>query len=131
MNGWVRQGQYVEDMLTATAVETYGNLGRPDGSGPLVFLNACQVGRAGYSLTGLGGFARAFLNIKAGAFVGTLWSIGDTSALTFAETFYEKLMAGKTIAETTIAARQAAKNAEDVTWLSYVVYGHPSGRVST
>lgn len=80
MKGAVRQGEYVKDMLTAGAVETYGDLARPDGSGPLVFLNACQVGRAGYSLTGLGRFARAFLSIKAGGFVGTLWSIGDTSA---------------------------------------------------
>jgi hypothetical protein len=130
MKGELREGEYIEDMLTATSVETYGDLQRDDGSGPLVFLNACQVGRAGYSLTGVGGFARAFLTIKAGVFVGTLWSIGDLSAMTFAETFYKELMAGKTVSETAIAAREAAKNAEDVTWLAYVVYGHPHAKVS-
>jgi hypothetical protein len=50
--------------------------------------------------------------------------------MTFAETFYKELMAGKTVSETAIAAREAAKNAEDVTWLAYVVYGHPHAKVS-
>ena len=41
----------------------------------IVLLNACQIGRTGYALTGVSRFAQAFLNGGAGAFVGTLWSV--------------------------------------------------------
>jgi CHAT domain-containing protein len=88
-------------------------------------LNACQVARQGWHLTSAGGFADAFLRAGAGGFVGTLWAVGDAPARTFTETFYHALMAGKTFAESAIAARQAARDAGDATWLAYAVYGHP------
>ena len=49
----------------------------------MVVLNACQVGRTGYQSTSIGGFAEAFLKGGAGAFVGTLWSVGDQPPSTF------------------------------------------------
>jgi len=88
-------------------------------------LNACQAGRAGYKLSGIGGFARAFLTGKAGVFVGALWSVGDQPARTFTEHFYERLLAGDRLAEATIAARGVAREAGEATWLAYVIYGHP------
>jgi hypothetical protein len=47
---------------------------------PIIVSNVCQAGRAGYKLTGIGGFALAFLKSGTGAFTGTLWSLFDGPA---------------------------------------------------
>jgi len=86
---------------------------------------ADRARRAGYKLTGIGGFSQAFLRKGAGAFVGTLWSVSDAPARTFTETFYRRLLAGDTVAEAAIKARAAARKDGDSTWLAYVVYAHP------
>ena len=95
----------------------------------MVFLNACQVGRQGYSLTGTGGFARAFVNSGAGAFISTHWSVGDMPAFDFSETLYKKLLDGKNMMVAVAAARKAAKNQKELSWLSYVVYADPYARL--
>ncbi|WP_165069612.1 DUF7379 domain-containing protein [Paludisphaera rhizosphaerae] len=128
MEGRVEGGKYVLDKLTATTVESHANLGS-DGRAPIVVLNACQAGRAGYKLTGVGGFAQAFLRRGAGAFVGTLWSVGDSPARTFTESFYTHLKQGAMISEAAVAAREEARKAGDATWLAYVVYGHPHAKL--
>ncbi len=128
MEGRVEAAGYIRDPLSATTVEGHANL-KSDGTGPIIVLNACQAGRAGYKLTGVGGFARAFLRRGAGAFVGTLWSVGDNPARTFTEEFYRQLKQGRTVAEAAIAGREAARAAGDATWLAYVVYGHPHARL--
>ena len=38
---------------------------------PLVFLNACQVGRSAMSLTNIGGWAAQFLRANASVFIGS------------------------------------------------------------
>lgn len=101
----------------------------PEGNRPLVILNACQVGRVGWQLTSVGGFAEAFLRAGAGAFVGALWSVGDKPARTFTEGLYAALLAGRSIAEAACAGREAAQTAGEATWLAYVVYGHPLATV--
>jgi hypothetical protein len=127
----VRQqdGRWVPVPLTATLVEQFANLREGKGNRPLVFLNACQVGRGGYQLTKVGGFAQAFLKGGAGVFVSTLWSVVDEPARKFTEEFYTALLAGKTIAEAATFARQSTHAAGDPTWLAYVVYGRPDGRL--
>jgi len=80
----------------------------------------------GYKLTGIGGFARAFLRRGAGAFIGTLWSVGDSPAREFTEEFYLRLKSGNMIAE----AAGKARTEGDATWLVYVVYGHPHAKLS-
>ena len=55
----------------------------PDGNRAVIVLDACQVGRLGFKLTGIDGFAQAFLKRGAGAFVGTLWPVVDHLARTF------------------------------------------------
>ena len=50
---------------------------------PIVLLNACQIGRTGYALTGISGFAQAFLKGGVGAFIGSLWAVGDRPARVF------------------------------------------------
>jgi hypothetical protein len=96
---------------------------------PIVFLNACQVGVRGRLMTGTGGLADAFLRQGAGVVVGSLWSIADEEALTFATAFYEALTGGATLIQATAAARSAAAALHEPTWLSYTVYGHPYARL--
>jgi hypothetical protein len=99
------------------------NLGR---SGPLVFMNACQIGRTGMSLTGMGGWARQFLGVGAAGFVGAMWNVHDNPARDFARALYTHLLAGETIGAATLLARQEIKRYQDATWLAYTVFGHPS-----
>lgn len=101
------------------------------GDRPVVVLNACGAGAAGYALTGLGGFASAFLQAGAGAFVGPLWSVGDDVARAFIQSFYAGLLAGEPVARATAAARRAARESGDPAWLAYAVYAHPGARVAT
>jgi hypothetical protein len=130
LQGRMEDGQYIEAPFTTTTVNNRADLTAADGSRPLVVLNACQAGRLGYALTGIGGFAQAFLNGGAGAFVGTQWSVGDAPARVFTETFYRKLLDGATVAESTIASRERARADGDATWLAYAVYAHPHARLT-
>jgi CHAT domain-containing protein len=130
LEGRIEGAHYIPEYLNALTVEYNARLRNLDGNRPLVFLNACQAGRAGYRLTGLGGFAQAFLSAGAGLFAGTLWSVGDQPASAFAKSFYKLLKKGAELSEATIKAREEARKAGDASWLCYVVYGHPSAVVS-
>ncbi|WP_031364652.1 DUF7379 domain-containing protein [Caballeronia sordidicola] len=125
---------WYKESLDATVVDRFANFRSLDGNRPLVIVNACETGRLGYSLTKLGGFATAFLGPRlgtgdsrgrAGAFVGTLWSVDDKYASTFVEKLYAELSAGRTMAQASRAARQGAREAGDGTWLAYTVYAYP------
>ena len=102
----------------------------PDAAGgPLVFLNACDVGRLPAGDIGLGGFPEAFLRGGAGAFVGCSWSVGDEPASRFVEAFYDALLAGRTISAATREARATARAEGDLSDLAYTVYAHPDARI--
>ncbi|MGN6753503.1 MAG: DUF7379 domain-containing protein [Intrasporangium sp.] len=122
--GRKRGNAVVPQYLSATTVSENGRWAAA-GSGPMVVLNACQVGRGGEQLSTLGGFAKAFLDAGASAFVSSLWSVGDQPARTFVETFYEELLSGTPVALATVRARERARQAGDATWLAYVVYARP------
>jgi hypothetical protein len=104
------------------------NVGRP---APLIFLNACQVGQGGMSLTGLGGWAQQFLEVGASGFVGAMWNVHDNPARDFAKAFYMRLLEGDTIGAAALSAREEIKRYQDATWLAYTVYGHPSAAVAS
>jgi CHAT domain-containing protein len=97
---------------------------------PLVFLNACQVGRGGMSLTGIGGWARRFLDAGAGAFIGTYWSVYDTPAFDFAKEFYRALLNGRGIGQAAMEARLAIRDRGDPTWLSYTIFADPTATLA-
>jgi hypothetical protein len=118
-------GALVSDYLSSTTVAENAKLGNRSGAGPLVVLNACQVGRSGVQLSSLGGFARAFLEAGASAFVSCLWSVNQTPARIFVETFYGRLLDGDTVATAALTAREAARRSGDATWLAYVIYARP------
>lgn len=130
LEGRVEAAKFIPTWLDASTVEAFASLREEDGTQPIVFLNACKAGRAGYKLTGIGGFAQAFLRAGAGAFVGTLWSVGDEPAFSFGQVFYEALLSGQRVPVATTAAREAARRAGDATWLAYVVYAHPHARLT-
>lgn len=95
---------------------------------PLVFFNACRsAGQIDWFSTGLG-WAPQFLQAGAGAFVGTLWPVRSDSALLFAESFYECLVAeGQSLGQASLNARRAIRDQSgDPTWLAYAVYGSPA-----
>ena len=91
------EGRYKREPLRVSIVARFLQCDRT--GGPLVFLNACQAGRLGHQLTSLGGFATAFLDNGAGAFISSLWSVGDVPAATFASTFYAALLDGATMSQ--------------------------------
>jgi CHAT domain-containing protein len=103
------------------------NLGKAH---PLVFLNACQIGQSGMSLTGMGGWAIRFLKAGAGGFLGAYWSVYDEPALNFAKSFYARLMAGDAVGKAAHEARLASRASGDPTWLAYTVFADPLGTVA-
>ncbi len=129
LEGRVEGANYVTEKFRASVIENLSGLVGEDGVHPIVVLNACQAGRAGYKMTNIGGFSRAFLGKGAGMFIAALWSVGDAPARNFTEKLYERLLANDTLAEATIAARKTAKTAREATWLAYTVYGNPYARL--
>ncbi|KVH72215.1 hypothetical protein WJ41_13870 [Burkholderia ubonensis] len=95
---------------------------------PLVFLNACETGRAGAILTAWGGWPEIFMRAGAGAFVGTAWAVREKPASAFALAFYDALLDGRLLHEAASAARVAAKAAGDASWLAFKIYGHPRAK---
>jgi len=111
------------DLDTFRTFATWRQADRP--AGPLLFLNACEVGQA----SGVYGFVRgwgpAALEQGAAGFVGGLWSLGDVGAAGFAHRFYDAALAGEGVAEAVRRARAAWLETADPTYLAYVFYGHP------
>lgn len=127
LEGRIEGNQCIRDYLSVTTV---GQFSRLASRRPIVVLNACQIGREGHTLTGISGFAEAFLRGGAGAFVGPLWSVGDYPAKIFTETLYQELVEEQRLSEAVNLAREAAMQAGKSTWLAYAVYGHPNLRVN-
>lgn len=127
-----RRGRTVrQQYLSATDVSENLDWTGPDRIGPLVVLNACQTGRSGELFTTVGGFAKAFLDAGASAFVSCLWSVQEEPARLFVQTFYEELLRGTPMSRASALARAAARDADDPTWLAYVVYARPDAVLET
>jgi hypothetical protein len=128
-----RSGLELEERAKLRPDDLSGSVRRLGRSQPLVFLNACQVGRSAMSLTDVGGFAGKFLKAGAGAFVGAHWSIDDEIAYEFAQAFYDRLLDGEAIGPATQASRLAVKEKHegDPTWLAYIVFADPFAQVGT
>lgn len=99
---------------------------------PLVFINACGSDQRTPVYTRLGGWADAFLNAGAGAFIGSLWEVRDSSSEAFAVEFYTAVTEGKTVGEAIAAARAKLRRSDpsDPTWLAYTLWGDPAAKVS-
>ncbi|MGO4596612.1 DUF7379 domain-containing protein [Terrabacter sp. 2RAF25] len=127
-----RRGATVhEQYLSSNDVKQNADWTDPQVAGPLVVLNACQTGRSGELLTTVGGFAKAFLDAGASAFVSCLWSVREEPARVFVETLYDELLKGTQMSRASAVAREAARDAGDPTWLAYVVYARPDAVLET
>lgn len=115
----------LEDDARWTPRNLSGDVRRLGEPSPLVFLNSCHSSRTDRSLTGIGGWAEAFIEAGAGAFLGAYWSIDDDRAWRFCRSFYRSFLAGTPIAEAVRRARLAIREPDDSTWLAYTVYAHP------
>ncbi len=123
---WLQdQRPLTPDTFVGPAIEDYIRARRPG----FVF-NACHAGREGWTMTQLGGWSNRLISTGAGLFLGPLWTVNDHAALTFAQTLYQQLIGGATVAEAVRASRQQARRAGDPTWLAYSVYAHPNARVA-
>ena len=114
--------------LTGADLSRLGNL--PS----LVFFNACESGRLrGNSKPKIKnpkqlrqesiGFAEAFLRGGVANFVGTYWPVGDDSAKTFGSSFYQAIIAGKTLGEAVSSARGEVYGKAELDWADYIHYG--------
>lgn len=123
---WLTQDRALTpDHIVGSEIETHLHKQRPG-----FFFNACQVGRQGWALTRIGGWANRLVSAGAGAFIGPLWEVLDDSALTFAYEFYRALLDDETVARAARRARLAARKVGDPTWLAYSVYAHPNARLA-
>lgn len=125
LQGRRHAGTVEPQYLGATTVSENAKWARKNEIGPVVVLNACQVGSAGELLTTVGGFAKAFLDAGAAAFVSCLWSVAQEPSRIFVEKLYEELLAGTPMAAASARAREETRKAGDATWLAFVVYSRP------
>ena len=112
----------------------------PPGRPPLVFLNACQVGRQAGASGRAGGWAAAFREAGCGAFVGPYYSVTSLVASRVSCRFFQELQNGRTLGEAMRAIRERFVTGEPTptephryrfhpTWLAYTLHGHPNAKV--
>lgn len=101
-------------------------------SSPFLFMNACQVGKAGELLASFSGFAGEAIKGGFRGFLAPLWSVEDQLARDIALGFYEQVFGDATRAPRPVAevlremrARFADTEPNSLTRLAYVFYGHP------
>lgn len=121
---WLEDNQPLTSKAIIGAVEAYQREHRP----AFVF-NACEVGRQGWAITGLGGWASRLIGAGAGLFLAPLWIVNDGAALKFSKAMYQSLLSGQTVAEAVRQGRLAARREGDPTWLAYSLYAHPNARI--
>ena len=98
---------------------------------PFVFLNFCESGKVGYSLTGIRGWITQFMECDACCIVATMWKASDEIAPDFSQTLYEQLLKGMPIGEAMQFARHHIMNRGDATWLCYALYGDPRAKIGS
>jgi hypothetical protein len=100
---------------------------------PFVFLNACEVGAAGWTLSEFGGMPGAFITAGCRAFIGPLWAVNDLVAHNFAVAFYERVLGQQMpVAAALMELRRwfgTDQAASTATPLAYIFYGHPALRI--
>jgi hypothetical protein len=97
-------------------------------SRPLVFLNACELGRPGAGLVNAGGFPAAFIESGVAGLIAPLWKVDDEVAHEVATTFYETVQRDPTMPFAEILRKLRARgygdDGED-SFAAYCYYGDP------
>jgi hypothetical protein len=100
---------------------------------PLVFINACESGRTGLTLGGIGGLASAFVDISCSAVIGSLWSIDDKDAFEVVRMFYSRLLRADrplSIADIMREIRKEFLSQNKDTFLAYTFFGDPQATIA-
>ena len=113
-----------EDSITAMAFAA-STLGKS--AQPILYLNACTVGRSAAVLGRPGGFAGNCIDSGWSGVVAPYWPVYDASAAEFAVAFYKKLKSGRSMGEALQELR--SERPQDPTAQSYAYYGDPFARV--
>jgi hypothetical protein len=121
---WLEDKQPLTSKAIIGTVEVYLREHRP-----AFIFNACEVGRQGWAITGLGGWANRLISAGASLFLAPLWIVNDGTALKFSKAVYQSLLAGQPVAEAVRQGRLAARREGDPTWLAYSLYAHPNARI--
>jgi hypothetical protein len=102
----------------------------------LVFINCCYLGKTqARDTTRYNALAAnlgvQFIRMGVKAVIAAGWAVDDGAALTFAETFYRRLLAGDNFGDAVHIAREAAWSAHPGanTWGAYQCYGDPGYRL--
>ncbi|MGW5240509.1 CHAT domain-containing protein [Monashia sp. NPDC004114] len=120
---------------------TAGEIGQMRQVPELVVVNCCHLGAIGPGgdtpQTGTyhrlaASFATELIDIGVRAVVACGWAVDDAAASTFANTLYDRLLAGATFGEAISAARwQTWNDYQSVnTWGAYQCYGDPDYRLA-
>jgi CHAT domain-containing protein len=130
--GQATQTLQLENNAVFNAVQVRGMEGLENAcraKAPLIFLNACEVGRTTPSLVGAGGFATEFIKAGARCVVAPLWSVKDSLAHEVAIAFYEAALAdpSRSFADILRDIRQKsyAQGGGEDTYAAYCLYGDP------
>jgi len=117
----------LEDQDRLNAVTFEGTALAAQGT-PIVYLNACDVGRSGYALGRMGGFAANCIDAGCSGVIAPYWAINDRRAKEFALSLYRKLLAGMSFGEALQELRR--DHPSEPTYLAYAYFGDPWARVS-
>ncbi len=94
---------------------------------PVLYLNACSVGRGAGVMGRAGGFVGNCIESGWSGVVAPYWPVYDPSAADFGIAFYRKLKAGMPIGEALCELRR--ERADDPTALAYAYFGDPFARL--
>jgi hypothetical protein len=94
---------------------------------PILYLNACSVGRIAMNVGKPGGFAANCLDGGWSGIIAPYWRVYDRNAMQFGVKLYRKLKAGTSIGEALQQIRRDDPN--DFTAQSYAYFGDPNARV--
>lgn len=125
------QALYLDGMerLTSTQVSAMSKLRETwCRSAPVVFLNACEVGRPAPALSGAGGLVKSWADVGAGAVIAPLWSVRDETAHKIACEFYRRITTepATTYAEIVRDIRAKAYDLGDDSYAAYCYFGSPA-----
>ena len=115
------------DLVRAARVGHARASGHWGETAPIVFLNACDVGRPAPALSGAGGLVRAWIDAGAGAVIAPLWSVRDEIAHDVALRFYNRMVAEPrtSYAEIVRDIRSLAYVDGEDTYAAYCYFGSP------
>jgi hypothetical protein len=132
LQGVAPMARYYRQEISPDAIANCDGIKQFCAKRPLVFLNACQIGRPIQTMTSVGGFAPTFLRLNAGGVIAPLWSVFEKAAETSAEMFYRSVEQNprETFAEAVRKIRETAfdlKNPPEglATYAAYCFYGDP------